>query len=145
MPRLMQTVRALVIADRQQAIKAMELFDDLVQSAITVIVAYMTPLVEMFLEFAGNKTLDDSIRISSITFIGVLTQTKKKVGLLHFVAICFSFKATPVRPSAIASVQIVYAIVVLNCSKERLSYIVHINRELTRCIHMNGCSSVNRC
>jgi hypothetical protein len=108
MPRVMQIVRALVVTDSQRAIKAMELFDDLVKYAMTVIASYIKPLVEMLLEFASNKTLDDGVRTLAITFIGVLTRTKKKVGLLHCVAIFFIFKVFLVRlrPSAKASFQL---------------------------------------
>ncbi|XP_021926547.1 importin-4-like isoform X1 [Zootermopsis nevadensis] len=83
MPQVMQIVRALVVTDSQQAIKAMELFDDLVKYAAVVIASYIKPLVEMFLEFASNRTLDDGIRTLAVTFIGVLTRTKKKAIVKH--------------------------------------------------------------
>ena len=80
MPRLMQTVRALVVTDEERAAEAMELFDDLVESVPVVIVPSIKPLVDMCLEFASNKSLGDSIRIKALNFIGWLTRTKKKVG-----------------------------------------------------------------
>lgn len=80
MPRLMQTVRALVATDEERAVEAMELFDDLVESVPVVIVPSIKPLVDMCLEFASNKSLGDSIRIKALNFIGWLTRTKKKVG-----------------------------------------------------------------
>jgi hypothetical protein len=80
MPRLIQTVRALVVTDEERAVEAMELFDDLVESVPVVIVPSVKPLVDMCLEFASNKTLGDSIRIKALNFIGWLTRTKKKVG-----------------------------------------------------------------
>jgi hypothetical protein len=79
-PRLMQTVRALVVTDEERAVEAMELFDDLVESAPVVIVPSIKPLVDMCLEFASNKTLGDGIRVKALSFIGWLTRTKKKVG-----------------------------------------------------------------
>jgi hypothetical protein len=97
MPRVMQIVRTLVVTDSQRAIKAMELFDDLVKHAITVVVGYIKPLVEMFLEFGSNKTLDNGIRNFAVDFIGVLTQTKKKVGLLHCLAIFFIYHSSQVK------------------------------------------------
>jgi len=80
MPRLMQTVRALVVTDEERAAEAMELFDDLVESAPFVISPRIKPLVDMCLEFASNKSLGDNIRIKALNFIGWLTRTKKKVG-----------------------------------------------------------------
>lgn len=79
MPRLMQTVRALVVTDEERAVEVMELFDDLVESATVVIVPSIKPLVDMCLEFASNKTLGDGIRVKALSIIGWLTRTKKKV------------------------------------------------------------------
>ncbi|KAJ4431592.1 hypothetical protein ANN_20191, partial [Periplaneta americana] len=83
MPRVMQAVRALSVTDEERAVEAMELFDDLVESAIAVIVPHIKPLVEMCLEFASNKTLGDSIRVKALSFIGWITRTKKKAIVKH--------------------------------------------------------------
>jgi hypothetical protein len=84
MPRLMQTVRALIVTDEERAIEAMEIFDDLVEDVGAVIVSHIKPLVEMCLEFTSNKTLCDDIRVKALNFIGLLTRSKKKVGYLSF-------------------------------------------------------------
>lgn len=86
MPRLMQTVRALVVTDEERAAEAMELFDDLVESAPFLIVTIIKPLVDMCLEFASNKSLGDNIRIKALNFIGWLTRTKKKAVVKHKLA-----------------------------------------------------------
>ncbi|PNF17098.1 hypothetical protein B7P43_G16108, partial [Cryptotermes secundus] len=78
MPRVMQIVRALIVTDEEQAIEAMEIFDNLVQCVTAVIVPHIKPLVEMCLEFASNKTLGDGIRVKALSFIGWLTRNKKK-------------------------------------------------------------------
>lgn len=80
MPRLMQSIRVLIVTDEERAVEAMEIFDNLVQCVIAVIVPHIKPLVEMCLEFASNKTLGDSIRVKALSFIGWLTRNKKKVG-----------------------------------------------------------------
>jgi hypothetical protein len=48
----------------------MEIFDDLVENAVAVIVPRIKPLVEVCLEFASNKTLGDDIRVKALHFIG---------------------------------------------------------------------------
>jgi hypothetical protein len=80
MPRLMQSIRALIVTDEERAVEAMEIFDNLVESVIAVIVPYIKPLVAMCLELASNKTLGDSIRVKALSFIVWLTRNKKKVG-----------------------------------------------------------------
>nr|CAD7462078.1 unnamed protein product [Timema tahoe] len=62
MPRVMDAVRALVQTDEDKAVEVMELFDDLVESVISVVVPHIKPLVEMCLMFAANKDLGDPIR-----------------------------------------------------------------------------------
>jgi hypothetical protein len=76
----METIRALIVTDEDRAVEVMELFDDLVELAIAVIVPHIKQLVKMCLEFASNKVLGDGIRVKSLSFIGWLTRTKKKVG-----------------------------------------------------------------
>jgi hypothetical protein len=80
MPRLMQSIRALLVTDEERAVEAMEIFDNLVEGVVVVIAPHIKPLVEMCLEFASNKTLGDGIRVKALSFIGWLTRNKKKVG-----------------------------------------------------------------
>jgi hypothetical protein len=79
MPQLVQTVRALVANVGERAIDVMNIFSYLDEYAEAVIVPHIKPLVEMYLEFASNKTLDDGIRVKSLDCIGYLTQSKRKV------------------------------------------------------------------
>nr|CAD7577331.1 unnamed protein product [Timema californicum] len=81
MPRVMEAVRALVQTDEDKAVEVMELFDDLVESVISVIVPHIKPLVEMCLMFAANKDLGDPIRVKALGFIGWIARSKKKCRL----------------------------------------------------------------
>ncbi|CAG2058168.1 unnamed protein product [Timema podura] len=83
MPRVMDAVRALVQMDEDKAVEVMELFDDLVESVISVIVPHIKPLVEMCLMFAANKDLGDPIRVKALGFIGWIARSKKKAIVKH--------------------------------------------------------------
>nr|CAD7413649.1 unnamed protein product [Timema poppensis] len=83
MPRVMEAVRALVQTDEDKAVEVMELFDDLVESVISVIVPHIKPLVEMCLMFAANKDLGDPIRVKALGFIGWIARSKKKAIVKH--------------------------------------------------------------
>ncbi|XP_067002902.2 importin-4 [Anabrus simplex] len=83
MPRVMQSVKALTLTDEAKACEVMELFDDLVESAVVVIVPHIKPLVEMCLEFGSNKSLGESLRVKALTFIGWITRSKKKAIVKH--------------------------------------------------------------
>nr|CAD7413427.1 unnamed protein product [Timema cristinae] len=83
MPRVMDAVRALVQTDEDKAVEVMELFDDLVESVISVIVPHIKPLVEMCLMFAANKDLGDPIRVKALGFIGWIARSKKKAIVKH--------------------------------------------------------------
>ncbi|KAJ8865995.1 hypothetical protein PR048_033519 [Dryococelus australis] len=85
-PCAMDAVRAFVQADEDKAVEVMELFDDLVENAITVVVPHIKPLVEMSLQFAANKDLGDAIRVKALSFIGWITRTKKKVSSVLAIA-----------------------------------------------------------
>ncbi|KAJ9579600.1 hypothetical protein L9F63_004785, partial [Diploptera punctata] len=100
MPRVMQIVRALCVTDEEKAIEAMELFEDLVETAVTVIVPHIKPLVEMCLEFASNKNLGEGIRVKALSFISWLTRTKKKAIVKHklvepIIEVLFQLMSTP--------------------------------------------------
>lgn len=100
MPRVMQIVRALCVTDEDKAIEAMELFDDLVESAVAVIVPHIKPLVEMCLEFSSNKNLGEGVRVKALSFISWLTRTKKKAIVKHklvepIIEVVFQLISTP--------------------------------------------------
>jgi hypothetical protein len=74
----MQTVRALIVTNEELAVKAIEIFKGLVDNVVAVTVPHTKPLVEMCLEFANNKTLDEDIGVEALNFIGWLTTRKKR-------------------------------------------------------------------
>ena len=83
MPQVMATIQALTVTDEDKAIECFELLDELCENAIAVIAPHVKPLVSMALAIAGNKSLDDALRVKAVGFIGWLARTKKKAIIKH--------------------------------------------------------------
>lgn len=79
MPRIMECIKAFTVTDEKKACDVMELLDELVESAINVIIPHTRALIEMCLQLCTTKGLDDTIKVKSISFVGWLTRTKTKV------------------------------------------------------------------
>ena len=56
----------------------MELFDDLMESEVTIVVPYIKPIIELMMTVAAEKQLDDGARIKAIVFLGMVVKMKKK-------------------------------------------------------------------
>ena len=61
-----------------RACEAMELFDDLMESEVTIVVPYIKPIIELMMTVAAEKQLDDGARIKAIVFLGMVVKMKKK-------------------------------------------------------------------
>ena len=44
---------------------------------------HIKPIIEMCLVIAGNKDLEDALRVKAISFLGTLTRIKKKTIVKH--------------------------------------------------------------
>ncbi|XP_013410822.1 importin-4-like [Lingula anatina] len=82
-PKVLTVVRQLIQIDEAQACEALELFDELVECEVTVMVPHVKLMVDFCLEVAANEKLGDSIRIKTLSFISWLTRLKKKALLKH--------------------------------------------------------------
>ncbi|KAK0087613.1 hypothetical protein PV325_000560 [Microctonus aethiopoides] len=82
-PLAMNTIQALTLTNQDKAVEAMELFDDLCDSAVSVISPHVKNLIPMCLTIAKNKTLDDDLRVKAISLIGCLTRTKTRAIVKH--------------------------------------------------------------
>ncbi|XP_049829697.1 importin-4-like [Schistocerca gregaria] len=78
MPRILQSVEVFARTDENKACEVMELFDLLTETAITAIIPFIKPLVEMCLNFSCNQELDVTLRVKAINLIGWITRLKKK-------------------------------------------------------------------
>lgn len=83
MPQVMTTIQSLTTTNEDKAIECFELLDELCENAIAVIAPHVKSLVSMCLVIAGNKALDDALRVKAVGFIGWLARTKKKTIIKH--------------------------------------------------------------
>ncbi|XP_077982824.1 importin-4-like [Glandiceps talaboti] len=82
-PKVLPVVRDLILQDEDQACEALELFDELVECEVTIVVPHIKVLVEFCLEIGANSNLGDNIRVKALSFISWLTRLKKKTILKH--------------------------------------------------------------
>ncbi len=66
-----------------EATEAMDLFDELFESEVAIVVPHIKPIIELCLAIAAEKSLDDGLRVKAITFIGSLVRLKKKAIVKH--------------------------------------------------------------
>ena len=77
-------VRRLVEAGvEDKAAKAMEIYDDLFDSEVGIVVPHIKPIIEMCMLIAASPDRDDTLRVKAISFIGTLTGKKKKTIVKH--------------------------------------------------------------
>ena len=72
-------IRRLVeIGAEDKAAEAMEIYDELFESEVTIVLPHIKPIIEMCMIIAGNSSHSDTLRVKSISFMGTLTRLKKK-------------------------------------------------------------------
>merc|ERR1711892_1117177 len=69
--------------DQDKAVTAIDIFDELIESEVAIVVPHIKPMVELCIKLAQNEEMDDSLRIKSVTFLGRLTRLKKKTIVKH--------------------------------------------------------------
>merc|ERR1719323_2546979 len=82
-PAVMNKIEALAAVDQDKAVTAIDIFDELIESEVTIVVPHIKPMVELCIRPSQNTGLDDSLRVKSITFLGRLTKLKKKTIVKH--------------------------------------------------------------
>lgn len=78
-PRVIEIIRYLATTDEEKASECMELFDEISEYAVPLLVPHIQGVIYLCLELAMNKNLGDTIRNKSLTLIGWITRIKKKV------------------------------------------------------------------
>ncbi|XP_071878378.1 importin-4 [Bombus fervidus] len=78
MPRIVTTIQSLTISHEDKAIQCFELLEELYNNAYYVIMPELQALVNMCLVIAGNKALDDTLRVKALGFIACIVKIKKK-------------------------------------------------------------------
>uniref|UniRef100_A0A8C7HC97 Importin 4 n=1 Tax=Oncorhynchus kisutch TaxID=8019 RepID=A0A8C7HC97_ONCKI len=67
--------------DQDQASEAMEVFDELMESEVSIMVPHITEIVHFCLEVSADTTLTDSLRVKALSCIAFLIRLKSKTVL----------------------------------------------------------------
>lgn len=82
-PKIMLVVKCLIQKDEDKACVAMELFDELVECDVGIVVPHLTTLIQFCLDIATTAALGNNIRIKALSFVSWLITLKKKTLLRH--------------------------------------------------------------
>ncbi|XP_056015924.1 importin-4-like isoform X2 [Ostrea edulis] len=82
-PRMLQVVQDLIPVDEDQACELMEVFDEMLECEVSIIVPHIKSTLEFCLQIASHTDLGDSIRVKAMSFVASLVRQKKKAFLKH--------------------------------------------------------------
>ncbi|XP_075230407.1 importin-4-like [Lycorma delicatula] len=83
MPRVLEVIKALSRLRPDRAVEAMELLDELLENATTVLVPHLKLAVSVCLELAVDRTVGLDLPIKALSFIGNVIRIKKKAVVKH--------------------------------------------------------------
>ncbi|XP_073431463.1 importin-4 isoform X3 [Dendrobates tinctorius] len=78
MPKLVIAIKELIRINQVQACEAMEVFDELMESEVSVIVHHLSEVIHFCIEIAVNTSLSDNLRVKSLYCIRSLIKLKSK-------------------------------------------------------------------
>merc|ERR1719369_2019835 len=84
-PAVLVKIEQIAAVDQDKAVTAIDIFDELIESEVAIVVPHIKPIVELCLRFAQDKEgkVEDSLKIKAVTFLGRLTRLKKKTIVKH--------------------------------------------------------------
>ena len=82
-PTVLTKIEALAAADQEKALLAIDIFDELIESEVGIVIPHIKPMVELCIRLAQASQLEDGLRVKAITFMGRLTRLKKKTIVKH--------------------------------------------------------------
>lgn len=99
-PRVIEIIKYLCTVDEEKACECMELFDEISEYAVPLLVPHVQGIIELCLQLAKDKNLGDTIRNKSLTLVGWITRIKKKAIMKHklikpIVDVVFSLMCEP--------------------------------------------------
>ncbi|XP_042330339.1 importin-4 isoform X2 [Sceloporus undulatus] len=77
-PKLISAIRELISVDEIQASEAMEVFDELMETEVSIIAHHVSEIVGFCLEIASNLALSDSLRVKALSCISFLVKLRSK-------------------------------------------------------------------
>ncbi|XP_006794796.1 importin-4 [Neolamprologus brichardi] len=81
LPNLIVALKCLIKADQNQASEAMEVFNELMESEVSIIVPHVADVVRFFLEVSSDTNLSDSLRVKALSCVTFLIKLKSKTVL----------------------------------------------------------------
>lgn len=81
LPNLIVALKCLIKADENQASEAMEVFNELMESEVSIIVPHVADIVRFFLEVGSDTNLSDSLRVKALSCVTFLIKLKSKTVL----------------------------------------------------------------
>lgn len=80
-PGLIVALKHLIKSDEDQASEAMEVFNELMESEVSIIVPHVPEMVRFWLEVGSDTSLSDSLRVKALSCIAFLIKLKSKTVL----------------------------------------------------------------
>lgn len=78
-PSLITALKPLIKSNQDQASEAMEVFNELLESEVSIIVPHVSAIVSFCLEVGTDTSLNDSLRVKALSCIAFLIRLKSKV------------------------------------------------------------------
>ncbi|XP_007444444.1 importin-4-like [Python bivittatus] len=82
-PKVIAAIRELIHVNEVQASEAMEVFDELLETEVAIVVQHLSEVMSFCLEVASNRTLSDGLRVKALSCISYLIKLKSKAILKH--------------------------------------------------------------
>lgn len=82
-PFVMEVIRRFASVDEDKATEAMELFDELIDSEIAILLPHIKPLIKMCLEIVRDPKKKSTLRVRAMHILGWLINVKKKTIVKH--------------------------------------------------------------
>ncbi|XP_076111369.1 importin-4-like isoform X2 [Mytilus galloprovincialis] len=81
LPRIIDVAKVLIPIDEDQACEVLEVFDEMLECEVAMLVPHMKTVVDFCIETAANDILEDKVRVKGMSFIATLIKLKKKTFL----------------------------------------------------------------
>lgn len=78
-PSLITALTPLIKSNQDQASEAMEVFNELLESEVSIIVPHISAMVSFCLEVGTNTSLNNSLRVKALSCISFLIKLKSKI------------------------------------------------------------------
>jgi len=85
MPSVLGKIEQIAGVSQEKAMEAIDIFDELIESEVSIVVPHIKPMVELCLKISQDQggNVEDGLKIKAISFMGQLTRLKKKTIVKH--------------------------------------------------------------